>query len=159
MRTNRSIPRSAVTVQINGAFRLNRGGGVAVRETCLDSPCASALEHHRVELNVGDGAVVGTEAKPERGGRVRASISWQGVPGNSVGMSVQDANAQYERVQKHGGKEIVRHDSGLASVRRTGSSRWKISQGTGGHFRKRSRTWIRRSGVERLGSCEDLCLS
>ena len=94
MRTNRSIPRSAVIPVLGypdareAARWLCEAFGFTIRLRIGD---------HRVQLNVGEGAVVANERAPDEA----AGSS------HSVMVRVEDVDAHAERARKHGAR-IVR---------------------------------------------------
>jgi uncharacterized glyoxalase superfamily protein PhnB len=104
MLTNRSIPRSTVIPEFaypdvtEAAAWLCEVFGFTVR---------IRIGNHRVQLNVGDGAMVVTEQSRSAGPDADGASPGRDVPGHSVIVRVPDANAQYERTRKHGAK-IVR---------------------------------------------------
>ena len=94
MLSNRSIPRAAVIPVLaypdvnQAAAWLCDAFGFSVRLRIGD---------HRVQLNVGDGALIVREMRPDEAG-----AAWG--TGHSVTIRVEDADAHYSRARDHGAR-------------------------------------------------------
>ena len=124
MRSNRSIPRATVIPVLRypdvtqAAAWLCNAFGFTVR--------LRVGTNHRVQLNVGDGAVILGELGPQDS---NAPLS----TGHSVIVRVEDADAHYERAQKHGARITqapVTHPYGERqyNVEDFAGHRWTFSQ-------------------------------
>ena len=94
MLSNRSIPRATVIPVLaypdvnQAAAWLCDAFGFTVR---------IRIGNHRVQLNVGDGAVILREVRPNE---IDAVLG----PGHSVTIRVEDADAHYNRAKNHGAR-------------------------------------------------------
>jgi uncharacterized glyoxalase superfamily protein PhnB len=119
MRTNRSIPRSTVILELAYAHV-----GEAADWLCAHFGFTVRLRiaNHRVKLNVGDGAVVVTELRGKNGDSA-----------HGVMVRVEDVNGHHERAKK-GGVQIHRppadHPYGERQYTAVdlGGHVWKFSQ-------------------------------
>jgi uncharacterized glyoxalase superfamily protein PhnB len=136
MLSNRSIPRATVIPVLaypdvnQAAAWLCDAFGFSVR---------LRIGNHRVQLNVGDGAVIVREMRPNE---VNAALGM----GHSVIIRVEDADAHCNRAKDHGARitqEPVTHPYGERQYTRM------TSRDTRGPFRSRWRMCIRRSGAGR----------
>ena len=95
---NRSIPQCTVIPELaypdpgEAAGWLSDAFGFSVR---------LRIANHRVQMNVGDGAIVVVEAPTEREGFSRASDAW-----HSVMVRVDDVKAHHARAKERGAKVV-----------------------------------------------------
>jgi uncharacterized glyoxalase superfamily protein PhnB len=93
VRTNRSIPRATVIPELAYA-----DVGEAARWLCetFGFTVRLRIANHRVQLNVGDGAIVVTELPAPGGGERDAA--------HSVMVRVENAHAHHEHARQHGAR-------------------------------------------------------